>query len=93
MHIYTHTHTHALFFPLSHTQVLWLQGVSDEAKLELACALIEQGMDVNSQSIERATKATSGTFVLAGIIYIYIMYVCVYLFNLEFPCLLAYLSV
>mmetsp|Transcript_92646 Transcript_92646/g.149566 ORF Transcript_92646/g.149566 Transcript_92646/m.149566 type:complete len:325 (+) Transcript_92646:58-1032(+) len=46
--------------------VLWLQGVSDEAKLELACALIEQGMDVNSQSIERATKATSGTFVLAG---------------------------
>jgi len=68
-YLYTHTHTHALSLSLQHTQVVWLQGVSDEAKLELACALIEQGMDVNSQSIERATKATSGTFVLTGIIY------------------------
>lgn len=48
---------------------LWLQGVTDEAKLELARRLvIEQGLQVNIESVERATKASSGTFVLAGAI-------------------------
>lgn len=48
--------------------VLWLQGVSDDEKLELARTLIAQGLHVNSESVERATKASSGTFVLAGAI-------------------------
>jgi hypothetical protein len=47
---------------------LWLQGVTDEAKLELARKLVEQGLQVNIESVERATKASSGTFVLAGAI-------------------------
>ena len=48
--------------------VLWLQGVSDDSKLELARRLLDQGLDVNSESVERATKASSGTFILAGAI-------------------------
>ena len=48
--------------------VLWLQGVSDESKLELARRLLDLGLDANSESVERATKASSGTFVLAGAI-------------------------
>ena len=48
--------------------VLWLQGVPDDDKLDLARLLIGRGLPVNAESVERSTRASVGTFILAGAI-------------------------
>mmetsp|Transcript_9083 Transcript_9083/g.14364 ORF Transcript_9083/g.14364 Transcript_9083/m.14364 type:complete len:223 (+) Transcript_9083:588-1256(+) len=46
--------------------VLWLHGVEDASKLALAEAMIEGGMKVNLECVERSTTTNCGTFIIAG---------------------------